>query len=208
MGSDEGERIEIYGVSDKLMFCKLMLPNSIAGSLIGKGGTKIQNIRKKSGAKLQISVPTNTNPQLSNLERLVVVQGGSNQVNIALHLLLDIIASPGVEGGESSGSPNSSMYMNDGQSQNQHDISIRAIIADSTIPILLGKGGSRIKQIRSESSAKVIVSTDLAYTQLLTSQERIVTITGCVDVVKDALIRIINIAQEDILLPNIMNFKA
>jgi hypothetical protein len=66
---------------------KLLIPNTTAGLLIGKGGSFIKQIKEESGAFVQIS------PKRTDLsERIVTIEGEIEKRNKALKLVLNKIA--------------------------------------------------------------------------------------------------------------------
>ncbi|XP_041428126.1 neuro-oncological ventral antigen 2 L homeolog isoform X1 [Xenopus laevis] len=64
---------------------KLIVPNTTAGLIIGKGGATVRNIMEESGAWVQLS----QKPAGSNLhERVVTVSGEPSQVQKAIHSII------------------------------------------------------------------------------------------------------------------------
>nr|CAH8875728.1 unnamed protein product [Trichobilharzia regenti] len=68
---------------------KILVPNSTAGMVIGKGGSYIQEIKEKTGAYVQISQKSR---EFNLLERCIVVAGELDQTRAAVHLILGVIA--------------------------------------------------------------------------------------------------------------------
>ncbi|XP_018655692.1 rna-binding protein related [Schistosoma mansoni] len=68
---------------------KILVPNSTAGMVIGKGGSYIQEIKEKTGAYVQISQKSR---EFNLLERCIVVAGELDQTRSAVHLILNVIA--------------------------------------------------------------------------------------------------------------------
>ncbi|CAH8654265.1 unnamed protein product [Schistosoma intercalatum] len=68
---------------------KILVPNSTAGMVIGKGGSYIQEIKEKTGAYVQISQKSR---EFNLLERCIVVAGELDQARAAVHLILNVIA--------------------------------------------------------------------------------------------------------------------
>jgi len=65
----------------------LAVPNSVAGAIIGKGGSRIRNVRRDSGA--DISIDSSVGP---GNERMITIKGSPQQVHIAHSLLRKSIA--------------------------------------------------------------------------------------------------------------------
>ncbi|CAH8659758.1 unnamed protein product [Heterobilharzia americana] len=68
---------------------KILVPNSTAGMVIGKGGSYIQEIKEKTGAYVQISQKSR---EFNLLERCIVIAGELDQTRAAVHLILGVIA--------------------------------------------------------------------------------------------------------------------
>ncbi|CAH8596670.1 unnamed protein product [Schistosoma turkestanicum] len=68
---------------------KILVPNSTAGMVIGKGGSYIQEIKEKTGAYVQISQKSR---EFNLLERCIVVAGELDQTRAAVRLILGVIA--------------------------------------------------------------------------------------------------------------------
>ena len=74
---------------------RLLIHQSIVGGIIGKGGSKIKEIREESGAN--IKVYGTCAPQSS--DRCVVVQGTNEKIVAALHPIMHIVVSTEIKGG-------------------------------------------------------------------------------------------------------------
>lgn len=64
-----------------LEFLKVTIPNELGGTIIGKGGERINRIREESGAHIVIE------PQQDNSERIITVSGTQSQIQTAQYLL-------------------------------------------------------------------------------------------------------------------------
>ena len=73
---------------------RLLIHQSIVGGIIGKGGSKIKEIRDESGAN--IKVYGTCAPQSS--DRCVVVQGTNEKIVAALHPIMHIVVSTEMKG--------------------------------------------------------------------------------------------------------------
>ena len=73
---------------------RLLIHQSIVGGIIGKGGSKIKEIREESGAN--IKVYGTCAPQSS--DRCVVVQGTNEKIVAALHPIMHIVVSTEIKG--------------------------------------------------------------------------------------------------------------
>ena len=72
--------------SDGSAAASLTVPNNVAGAIIGKGGNRIRNVRRDSGAEVTID---NTE---AGGDRTILIRGGHPQVQAALSMLQRSIA--------------------------------------------------------------------------------------------------------------------
>ena len=157
---------------------KTMVPNHIAGSIIGKKGQTIQILQEQTGAKLKLSSANEFYPGTS--ERVVVILGELHQILAMLDLITEKIRSelPG-RGGGSSNPERCNM--------------IKLIIPNSTAGMVIGKGGCFIRGITEETGAKLQIS----HKDLEISVERVITITGEPEQVKAAAAAVVTKCQDD-----------
>ena len=133
--SADDSGIGVEGVAAKMHF-RLLLPNKQTGTVIGKGGANIKSIREASGCQVQIS----ENVQGAT-DRLITIIGDSSVVNTAVARLLAIIDED----------PQASMLVDTSTPER----TLRCVLNNNEAGRVIGKGGARIKQMRSESGAQV-----------------------------------------------------
>jgi RNA-binding protein Nova len=157
---------------------KTMVPNHIAGSIIGKKGQTIQILQEQTGAKLKLSSANEFYP--GTAERVVVILGELHQILAMLDLVTEKIRSelPG-RGGGSLTPERCNM--------------IKLIIPNSTAGMVIGKGGCFIRGITEDTGAKLQISQK----DLEISGERVITITGEHDQVKAAAAAVVTKCQDD-----------
>jgi len=126
-----------------------------AGVIIGKGGKNVSEIRELSGAKITISemVP-------GAVERILTVSGLLDTVALAFSLVSRKILQEVPAG-----------------SEQDQIVTIRLLVPDNRMGLLIGKGGNVIKNIQEESGARCNVSSD----RLPMCTERTIVITGVSD---------------------------
>eukprot|EP00124_Ichthyophonus_hoferi_P005596 Ihof_evm1s854 gene=Ihof_evmTU1s854 len=140
---------------------KALLQSKDVGALIGKGGLIIKSIREATNCRVIISESTpNTN------ERILTVLGAPTSVaeaygQIAVRL----------QNEASTAEPPS------------NQLTINLLVANSQIGPLIGKGGSKIKEIREVTNAHLSVASE----PLPGSTERSVAVSGNVDAVAMAI---------------------
>ena len=152
------------------------------GSIIGKGGEIINSIREGSGAKIHISdgsVP----------ERIVTVTGSVESIDKAFGMICRKFEEDGPLPGGSGGADGKSSSASSSTSASASKIGpvcIKLVVPASQCGSLIGKGGSKIKEIREATGASVQVASDL----LPNSTERAVTIGGTTKNITDCLYQI------------------
>ncbi|XP_053117662.1 poly(rC)-binding protein 3-like isoform X2 [Hemicordylus capensis] len=130
------------------------------GSIIGKKGETVKKMREESGARINIS-------EGSCPERIVTITGPTDAIfkafsMIALKFEEDINAS-----------------MTNSTVTSKPPVTLRLVVPASQCGSLIGKGGSKIKEIRESTGAQVQVAGDM----LPNSTERAVTISGTPDAI-------------------------
>lgn len=146
---------------------KVMLPNSKIGSVIGKGGTVIKQIRDSSGAKVNISETI-----AGNTERVIAITGDYTQVHTAFTMMLqNMVSQPGTPSQQIT-DPLTGQVISV-----QEQPSFTLLVPQSKAGGLIGKAGATINQIRTASGASVKVgnSNDLSPGP---GMERSVTVSG------------------------------
>ncbi|CAB0019594.1 unnamed protein product, partial [Nesidiocoris tenuis] len=159
---------------------RLIMQGKEVGSIIGKKGEIVKRFREESGAKINIS-------DGSCPERIVTVTGSTQSIYKAFQLICkkfeDFIhqfqESQNGGGGSGGGSARS-------------PITLRLIVPASQCGSLIGKGGSKIKEIREVTGASIQVASDM----LPNSTERAVTITGASDAITQCIYHICQVMLE------------
>nr|XP_021336341.1 uncharacterized protein LOC664755 isoform X4 [Danio rerio] len=134
---------------------RLLMHGKEVGSIIGKKGETVKKMREESGARINIS-------DGSSPERIVTITGASEVIFKAFAMIAekfeeDILAS-----------------MINSTVTSRPPVTLRLVFPASQCGSLIGKGGSKIKEIRESTGAQVQVAGDL----LPDSTERAVTISG------------------------------
>ncbi|XP_039626749.1 poly(rC)-binding protein 4 isoform X2 [Polypterus senegalus] len=139
---------------------RLLMHGKEVGSIIGKKGETVKRIREESSARINIS-------EGSCPERIITITGSTDAVfraftMITLKLQEDL-----------------STLVSNGTVTSTPPVTLRLVIPASQCGSLIGKGGSKIKEIRESTGAQVQVAGDL----LPNSTERGVTISGTPDAI-------------------------
>ncbi|KAL1743479.1 hypothetical protein HDZ31DRAFT_83407 [Schizophyllum fasciatum] len=136
---------------------KFMIPNSRMGSVIGKGGSKIKEIQDASGARLNASegmLPGST-------ERVLSVAGVADAIHIATYYVGNILieaqermpstANASYRPGQAARRPpGNAPYPGSAYIQTQ-----QIYIPNDLVGCIIGKGGSKINEIRHMSASQI-----------------------------------------------------
>ncbi|KAL3966320.1 hypothetical protein ACER0C_019909 [Sarotherodon galilaeus] len=139
---------------------RLLMHGKEVGSIIGKKGETVKRIREESSARINIS-------EGSCPERIITITGPTDCVFRAFTMITfkleeDLTA-----------------LVANGTVTSKPPVTLRLVIPASQCGSLIGKGGSKIKEIRETTGAQVQVAGDL----LPNSTEREVTISGSQDAI-------------------------
>ncbi|KAF4615502.1 hypothetical protein D9613_002747 [Agrocybe pediades] len=143
-----------------------------ASIIIGKGGSHVNEIREKSGARVMVSESIPGNP-----ERILNVSGPLDAVSKAFGLIVRRINDepfdvPSVPGSRA--------------------VTIKFMIPNSRMGSVIGKQGSKIKEIQDASGARLNASEGM----LPGSTERVLSVAGVADAIHIATYYIGNILLE------------
>ncbi|XP_015109929.1 poly(rC)-binding protein 3 isoform X2 [Diachasma alloeum] len=153
---------------------RLIMQGKEVGSIIGKKGEIVTRFREESGAKINIS-------DGSCPERIVTVTGPTNSIFKAFTLICKKFEEwcsqfHDVQGGGAGG----------GGGTTRTPITLRLIVPASQCGSLIGKGGSKIKEIREVTGALIQVASEM----LPSSTERTVTISGTSEAITQCIYHI------------------
>lgn len=152
--SDKEEMASDGGLNVMLTL-RLLMHGKEVGSIIGKKGETVKKMREESGARINIS-------EGSSPERIVTITGPTEGLFRAFAMIAekfeeDITAA-----------------MINSNVTSKPPVTLRLVFPGSQCGSLIGKGGSKIKEIRETTGAQVQVAGDM----LPDSTERAVTISG------------------------------
>ncbi|XP_042211618.1 poly(rC)-binding protein 3-like isoform X3 [Homarus americanus] len=153
---------------------RLLMQGKEVGSIIGKKGEIVKRFREESGAKINIS-------DGSCPERIVTVTGNTDSIFTAFKLICAKFE-------EFLGQ----MYQNNGSAggggggQQRPPITLRLIVPASQCGSLIGKAGSKIKEIREVTGASIQVASEM----LPNSTERAVTVSGTSEAITQCIYNI------------------
>ncbi|XP_017102535.2 poly(rC)-binding protein 3 isoform X10 [Drosophila bipectinata] len=141
---------------------RLIMQGKEVGSIIGKKGEIVNRFREESGAKINIS-------DGSCPERIVTVSGTTNAIFSAFTLITKKFEE-----------------FNDVGKVGKTQIPIRLIVPASQCGSLIGKSGSKIKEIRQTTGCSIQVASEM----LPNSTERAVTLSGSAEQITQCIYQI------------------
>ncbi|XP_064597524.1 poly(rC)-binding protein 3-like [Liolophura sinensis] len=148
---------------------RMIMQGKEVGSIIGKKGDNIKRFREESGAKINIS-------DGSCPERIVTITGSVDNIYKAFTMICtkfeeDLLNTPTVP---------------------KPPVTLRLVVPASQCGSLIGKGGSKIKEIREGTGASIQVASEM----LPNSTERAVTVSGTADAITQCVKTICSIMLE------------
>ncbi|KAM0788449.1 hypothetical protein ACM66B_001583 [Microbotryomycetes sp. NB124-2] len=149
-----------------------------ASIIIGKGGKNVNEIRDKSGSKITITESLQGNP-----ERIMTIGGPLDAVSKAFGLIVRRINDEPFDAPSVPGS---------------RAVTIRFIIPHVRMGSVIGKGGSKIKEIQEASGARLQASEAM----LPGSTERVLSISGVADAIHIAVYYVGTVLQEQPGVPS------
>ncbi|CAI9722860.1 RNA-binding protein Pasilla-like isoform X8 [Octopus vulgaris] len=161
---------------------KILVPNAIAGAIIGKGGETIARVQNEAGAKLKMSKSNNFYP--GTTERVCLITGPFEAVRKVHNFIMEKIREK----------PDLNTRCDDYRGPYERNQQIKILVPNSTAGMIIGKGGNFIKQIKAESGVSVQISQSQKGTYI---PERCVTIAGDVDGNRTAVDMILRVIAED-----------
>ena len=152
---------------------RMLMSGKEVGPIIGKGGEIINSIREEAAAKIHIS-------DGACPERVITVTGPTDAIFKAYSLICKKLEDEDNARSERRGSER------DEDPPRKEGLSLKLVIPASQCGSLIGKGGSKIKEIREVTGCSIQVASD----PLPGSTERMVTVTGSRDSVTQCVYHI------------------
>ncbi|PIN06888.1 RNA-binding protein NOVA1/PASILLA [Handroanthus impetiginosus] len=144
---------------DKGTHLRFLLSNAEAGSIIGKGGSTINDIQSKSRTRVQLSRNYEYFP--GTTDRIIMVSGIVGEILKAVDLILSKLLDE--------------FYVEDG-GDTDPESNIRLVVPNSSCGGIIGKGGATIRSLIEDSRANIKISPQDIYSPGL--PDRLIIITG------------------------------
>ncbi|XP_022091268.1 RNA-binding protein Nova-1-like [Acanthaster planci] len=169
---------------DTKYMLKMLIPSTVAGSIIGKGGQTIAKLQVDTKTVIKLSKNNDFYP--GTTERVALITGTVDALNNVCSFIIDKlkesqqqVTKTGVE---------TNLIPPDRARQ------VKVVVPNSTAGLIIGKAGAMIKHIMEQSASRVQISQK---SDGITLTERVITITGEAEPNKKALSFIIDKVQED-----------
>ncbi|XP_057702369.1 poly(rC)-binding protein 2-like isoform X2 [Corythoichthys intestinalis] len=145
----------IEGGLNVTLTIRLLMHGKEVGSIIGKKGESVKKMREESGARINIS-------EGNCPERIITLAGPTTAIFKAFSMIIDKLEE------------DISSSMTNSTATGKPPVTLRIVVPASQCGSLIGKGGSKIKEIRESTNAQVQVAGDM----LPNSTERAISIAG------------------------------
>ncbi|EFJ46104.1 hypothetical protein VOLCADRAFT_121094 [Volvox carteri f. nagariensis] len=162
---------------------KLLVSNSIAGSVIGKAGANIEQLQRSSGARVQLSRAGEFYPGTS--DRVLLLSGSLHAVLTAIFLILEKISRDANASASSNGVKRGAKKPEEaGQAQ------VKLALSRRLCGLLIGHKGQTVRDFIGDSGSTIRVQ---SLSELTPSDpERTITVSGARDQVLRAVALILN----------------
>ncbi|VAH96818.1 unnamed protein product [Triticum turgidum subsp. durum] len=158
------------------LLVRVVCPGDKIGLVIGKGGMTIKNIRKESGASVDVDDAKNDKEE--SIITISSTEATNDVKSAAVEAVLLLQAK-----------------INDETEDRMH---LRLLVPGNVIGCLIGKGGSIINDMRNKSKAIIHISKGTK-PRKASSNDELVEVFGEVDKLRDALVQIVLRLREEVL---------
>ncbi|KAL6784804.1 hypothetical protein ACKKBF_B03285 [Auxenochlorella protothecoides x Auxenochlorella symbiontica] len=172
------------------VYVKLLISNGIAGSIIGKGGTNINDFQAKTFARIQLSKSQEYYP--GTQDRTLLISGRLKQVVAALALILDKLVGEGV----APLSPRSRLHQEPDRAPR---LLLKMLVPQPLCGIIIGKAGATIRSFSNDTQTTIRVTHGEGAPLALA--HRVVTLSGEQSGVLKAVALLVLKQSEDIQFP-------
>lgn len=174
---------DVYAASgDQKAVLKLLVANSVAGSIIGKGGSTISEFQQSSQARIQLSRAGEYFP--ATKERIAVISGTLHAVLTAVHLVLGKVREETVGSGA-----------DEEGSEEDEALQVKLCIPIRLCGAIIGKGGGTVRAFMDDCKADIRIQ---GQESLLPGvSERLVTVRGTTSQIMRAFGLILSKLSED-----------
>lgn len=155
-----------HGIANGTYHFKILVPSVAAGAIIGKGGETIAQLQKETGTRVKMSKATDFYP--GTRERVCLITGNIDGILKIHEFIMEKI--------KEKPDPNAKLAIDfDHKQPAEREKQVKILVPNSTVGMIMGKGGSYIKQIKEKSGAYVQISQKSKDHALV---ERCITVIG------------------------------
>lgn len=191
----EEEGKHLHDIED-VMVMKLLCPGSLVGAIIGRGGSVLNMLKSSTNTNIKISQNNDYFPETT--DRVIAVTGQPNAVTKGFGAVIDKIFE--VTLSNDAKRLDNAVQMVD---ENVQPISIRILIPHAASGVVIGRGGSNIKEISNLTDTRLQLSDASDPFQTF---ERIVSITGSeASNVRNAAVSVLELLLENRNVGNFIN---
>lgn len=151
---------------------KQLIPSTMAGVILGKGGDTINKLQTETATNIKMSKSGDFYP--GTLDRVCLITGPAGNVRLVHNMIWERIRERYEKSGE--------------------DMKVKLVVPNATVGMIIGKGGCYVKQIKDETGAYVQISQKAQETMLA---ERVVTVAGTKDQIQLAFEMVFKMIVED-----------
>jgi len=178
---DGGSKKRFHRTDEPLL--KVLIPNVIAGHLLGKGGSNLAELSNKYGGHIRLSGNKEYFPGTD--ERVVIINGAISEIVSLSKFIMDKTANPGRE------------QLREGRGE-----MAKIVVTNDSAGLLIGKRGATMKKITDQSGAKIMIADSIGDA---VHGDRVLTVRGTAEQREEAVRQIIEkIAEEP---SNMMNTR-
>ncbi|KMZ59852.1 RNA-binding protein Nova-1 [Zostera marina] len=158
---------------ERTTYLRLLVSNTDAGCIIGKGGSTITEFQSKSGARIQLSRNNEFFPGTS--DRIIMISGGFDEIMKAKKFIHEKLLAEGTQIEDN----NDVSSMRRDSIEAEDRTKVRLIVPNACCGGIIGKGGATIKSFIDESNAGIKISPqEQVYAGV---NDRIVTLSGSLE---------------------------
>merc|ERR1719430_874206 len=134
----------------------MLIPSNVSGHIIGKGGETIAELRRSSCTNIMMSKANELFP--GTQDRVSLINGSKDSISDVVKLLMKLMKQRLDELGE----------------PGDVDRQLRIVVPNSTIGMIIGKGGETVEQMKQRSGANILISKK----DEVKIPERVITLVG------------------------------
>jgi RNA-binding protein Nova len=161
-------------VQELSIILKFLIPDSAAGSIIGKGGATVNELQTQTGSRIQLSRNAEIFP--GTTDRIVTLCGTASSTLGALHLII-------------------SKLVRDGEGLVGGRPQVKLVIPNASCGCIIGRGGATIRNFAVDSQADIKLSSQEH--MIPGVNERVLTISGPNDCVLRAVALVATALSQD-----------